>query len=125
MNEMARILKVGGRIIISVPFKINFESIFEFNRTSKKREFAQRYYDIKNIRKRLLQNSDLKLERIAFFGNRLTNLINRINFFLKRNKLYFILNWVGILCALIDFSKTPPFIGGKKEGDVILILKKI
>jgi len=123
MKEMARILKVGGKIIISVPYKTKFESLFEF-RSFKKKNFAQRYYDLKNLKKRLLQNSNLSIERIAFFGNRLTSLINRIMFFL-RGKLYCALNWIGILCALTAFSEAPPSVVGKKGGDVILILKKI
>lgn len=124
MEEMARILKVGGKIIISVPFKTKSESIFEFRGSFKKKRFAQRYYDLKNLKKRLLQNSNLTLERMAFFGNQLTSLINRIMFFL-RGKLYFVLNWIGILCALTAFSEAPPSVVGKKGGDVILILKKI
>ena len=72
---------------------------------------------------RLLQNSNLRLERIAFFGNRLTSSINRIKYYL-RGKLYFVLNWIGIICALTAFSEASPSVVGKKGGDVLLILKK-
>lgn len=124
IKEMTRILKRGGKIIISVPFKTKFESLYEFRSSTKKKTFAQRYYDIENLKKRLLQNSHLKLERIAFFGNKYTAIINRITFYL-RGKFYFLLNWIGIIFALTAFSEASPSVVGKNGGDVILILKKI
>lgn len=73
MLEIARVLKPGGKAIVTVPFAPKYENVYVkrdvFGRKvgDKKELFFERYYDSETLRKRLIDPSGLNLLELTFF----------------------------------------------------------
>jgi SAM-dependent methyltransferase len=74
MREIARVLRPGGRLVITVPFddrgyREEFVSSDVYERQSDGRPtFYQRHYDMESLARRLVEPSGLALEHITWFG---------------------------------------------------------
>lgn len=75
IRQMARVLKPGGRLVITVPFSKNYRETFvQKDVYSQEYEgepvFYQRHYDADTIYSRLVEPSGLRLIETAYFGER-------------------------------------------------------
>ncbi len=118
MKEVERILKLGGTFILSVPFKNKWDAYWT------NEGGIQRYYNIDHLKKRLIYNTNLQVEEIKFFGNFITGFFLHLILFLP-GRMKFLLNWIGLLLALMFFSEVSPSTAGKLGGEVIILFKKI
>lgn len=87
MQQIYRVLKKGGKAAVTFPFN-NGECRVEDG------DFFQRKYNISEIKKRLVDASDLKVEKVIYFGER----------FIKIGQLYFRGKFKKIQCILPFFS---------------------
>ena len=74
LREMARVLRPGGRLCLTVPFSWRYEEewvgrdVFERRRRSTEKLFFQRRYDTAALEKRLIAPSGLREIERAYFG---------------------------------------------------------
>jgi SAM-dependent methyltransferase len=74
LREMARVLRPGGRVCLTVPFSQRYEEefvghdVFERRRRSREKLFFQRRYDRAALEKRLIAPSGLREVERAYFG---------------------------------------------------------
>jgi SAM-dependent methyltransferase len=74
MRQIARVLRPGGRVCLTVPFSMRYEEewvsrdVFERRRRSTEKLFFQRRYDTEALQKRLIGPSGLRETERAYFG---------------------------------------------------------
>ncbi|UCH88155.1 MAG: class I SAM-dependent methyltransferase [Thermoplasmata archaeon] len=73
MREIYRTLKKNGRVVITVPFKSEYQESFrDYSFWDKSFEgekiFYQRHYDLEALKERLIEPSKLKLEKLELYG---------------------------------------------------------
>ena len=81
IKQMARVLRKGGRAIITVPFNKEYKETFVKKDVYSKEFtgepiFYQRHYDRASLNARLIKPSDLKLAHIEYFGERIFHFEN-------------------------------------------------
>jgi ubiquinone/menaquinone biosynthesis C-methylase UbiE len=67
MKEIKRCLKKRGRTVVTLPYS----SCFQENQRSFNVDYFERRYDMDSIYKRIINPSNLKVEKIEFFGEKI------------------------------------------------------
>ena len=74
LREMARVLRPGGRVCITVPFATRYaedwvgRDVYERRRSGGERLFYQRRYDDEALERRLVAPSGLAIREVVYFG---------------------------------------------------------
>lgn len=67
MREMGRVVREGGRLVVSVPYGREFAEEFGIDSSAR---YYQRRYDQRSLERRLIHPSGLRLVEIKYFGDR-------------------------------------------------------
>lgn len=113
MREIARVLRPGGCVALTVPFRAGGladeyvgGAVFEREAANEGRTFYQRRYDDTALRERLIEPSGLALESIVYFGEpsfRFERYWNRIPMWWKVPLL-----WAQPFVAKLFLKRLPP-----------------
>ena len=93
VRELARVLKSGGRLILSVPYGQDYSE-------GRWPPFFQRTYDYANLRERLIEPSTLRLVRLEFFIDHATRRFTDILYYRLPKYLRLSLGWAQLPWAL-------------------------
>jgi SAM-dependent methyltransferase len=118
LKEFERVLKKGGRLVVTFPFKNEFEE-------ERNAAFGglQRYYDERAVRERLLKATNLKPVKVIYFGNAAAGRASRF-FFRLPAKLRAALGWLSALLGAALVRENEPKRAGVVWGNALVVFEK-
>jgi ubiquinone/menaquinone biosynthesis C-methylase UbiE len=129
IKEMERVLKKGGKCILTMPYNFLGYNVFRKkdvykNKFSKNKIFFERKYDLNTLRYRIIDQTKLKLTNLELYKEKIPFQENtrKLNNIIILNKILIIFR---VLFGFINFKKIPlKKRNSIKDGIVCLTFKK-
>ncbi|MFH0973451.1 MAG: class I SAM-dependent methyltransferase [Candidatus Micrarchaeota archaeon] len=118
LREIERVLKKGGRAVVTFPFKNAFKE-------ERAAAFGglQRYYDEKAVKERILGATNLKPVKVVYFGSAASGRASRF-FFRLPHKLRSALGWLSAILGSALVHENEPNRAGAVWGNALVVLEK-